>query len=298
LDESLLACLLSLLLLVGSKNWIAPPPMTVSSLLTEFFCCCAARAIPGHQVLMLQKPSMVLLASSESSSTISEKENDPNTNRTLSTAKATTNLVTCTRRRTLTPPKTLLRRPTSIINHQATIKTSSTVPSTTKPQNGFLAHAQLNYNNINNHDNIKKNHHIHLNGSINHFEYQVQQQQQQQEWLKVLYLKQGVPDNFVPVTFLQDLRKNGKILQLSYNKSFKMETSFILHFSKSRKVSPTGLDPRHRCLKSADHLNCDIDLDVYIPGLVWPLESNHFTVVHFDTTHHRLSLLIYYVYFT
>ena len=29
------------------------------------------------------------------------------------------------------------------------------------------------------------------------------------EWQKVLYKHQGVPDNYVPPTFLKDLRKNG-----------------------------------------------------------------------------------------
>ncbi|KAH9397955.1 hypothetical protein TYRP_019328 [Tyrophagus putrescentiae] len=33
------------------------------------------------------------------------------------------------------------------------------------------------------------------------------------EWKKVLYLKQGVPDNFVPNSFLQDLRTNGVFLE-------------------------------------------------------------------------------------
>lgn len=32
-----------------------------------------------------------------------------------------------------------------------------------------------------------------------------------QEWRKVLYDKQGVPDNFVPKSFLKDLKKNGKV---------------------------------------------------------------------------------------
>lgn len=30
------------------------------------------------------------------------------------------------------------------------------------------------------------------------------------EWKKVLYEKQGVPDHYVPPSFLKDLRKNGK----------------------------------------------------------------------------------------
>lgn len=34
------------------------------------------------------------------------------------------------------------------------------------------------------------------------------------EWKKVLYLKQNVPDNYVPESFLQDLRKNGKLFTL------------------------------------------------------------------------------------
>lgn len=36
------------------------------------------------------------------------------------------------------------------------------------------------------------------------------QQALPQEWRKVLYDKQGVPDNFVPESFLKDLKKNGK----------------------------------------------------------------------------------------
>lgn len=31
------------------------------------------------------------------------------------------------------------------------------------------------------------------------------------EWKKVLYEKQGVPDHYVPPSFLKDLRKNGNI---------------------------------------------------------------------------------------
>lgn len=30
------------------------------------------------------------------------------------------------------------------------------------------------------------------------------------QWRKVLYDRQGVPDNYVPPTFLKDLKKNGK----------------------------------------------------------------------------------------
>lgn len=32
----------------------------------------------------------------------------------------------------------------------------------------------------------------------------------ERKWEKVLYKHQGVPDNYVPPTFLKDLRKNGK----------------------------------------------------------------------------------------
>lgn len=32
----------------------------------------------------------------------------------------------------------------------------------------------------------------------------------ERNWEKVLYKHQGVPDNYVPPTFLKDLRKNGK----------------------------------------------------------------------------------------
>lgn len=32
------------------------------------------------------------------------------------------------------------------------------------------------------------------------------------EWRKVLYERQGVPDYYVPPSFLKDLRKNGNFL--------------------------------------------------------------------------------------
>ena len=35
------------------------------------------------------------------------------------------------------------------------------------------------------------------------------QNNHEQTWEKILFRKQGVPDNYVPESFLQDLRKNG-----------------------------------------------------------------------------------------
>ena len=48
-------------------------------------------------------------------------------------------------------------------------------------------------------------HHYH------HYHHQLSSNQRSESWIKVLYLKQGVPDNFVPNSFLKDLRKNGNV---------------------------------------------------------------------------------------
>ena len=53
----------------------------------------------------------------------------------------------------------------------------------------------------------------------------------QRDWMKVLYLKQGVPDNYVPNSFLQDLRKNGLWSQFAWKHPNLLYLSGFLFFS-------------------------------------------------------------------